>query len=375
MFKGYEATDEGLILFSQDFRRWVEELKTNPVRKLDYTFYFTHHIAVEAVFKQYSSELDNNGQKKKWKVDPVTVIEEQYMSLCFNGGLTYCEEYEGECYGYDYNSFYPRMLANETFSIPTKHGYEKYTDVKYHMENNTLQYGMYYVEIKSSNPHAKKIFGFSKHDVYTHYSIKFAYKHRVKYGFTFGFWSEEDGHNSFIYEDEDEDLPNCKSGRLFFGTWLQRLTDMRKLYPKNKLLKHLLSSLWGSLCRKRTIMKTYDQIVEEGLDVSCDNTGQYEILEHYFKDNGKDYYKLRNNLEPYHYGLARIKCFLVARGRNLTATLAMKNIDNVIRIHTDAVCFSQPVDVSHIENLMPENKTTGNLKWTKVNRQPIRLDD
>jgi len=150
---------------------------------------------------------------------------------------------------------------------------------------------------------------------------------------------------------------------------------MRKLYPKNKLLKHLLSSLWGSLCRKRTIMKTYDQIVEEGLDVSCDNTGQYEIFEHYFKDNGKDYYKLRNNLEPYHYGLARIKCFLVARGRNLTATLAMKNIDNVIRIHTDAVCFSQPVDVSHIENLMPENKTTGNLKWTKVNRQPIRLDD
>ena len=128
MFKGYEATDE--------------ELKTNPVRKLDYTFYFTHHIAVEAVFKQYSSELDNNGQKKKWKVDPVTVIEEQYMSLCFNGGLTYCEVYEGECYGYDYNSFYPRMLANETFSIPTKHGYEKYTDVKYHMENNTLQYGM-----------------------------------------------------------------------------------------------------------------------------------------------------------------------------------------------------------------------------------------
>ncbi len=153
MFKGYDATDDGLILFTKDFERWNNELKTNPICKLDYTFYFTHHIAVEAIFKKYSSEQDNHLTSKKWIVEPVTVIEESYMSKCFNGGLTYCEEYEGQCYGYDYNSFYPRMLANDTFEIPTQQGIEKYTDVKYHMKNNTLQYGMYYVEIKSSkNP-------------------------------------------------------------------------------------------------------------------------------------------------------------------------------------------------------------------------------
>ena len=232
---------------------------------------------------------------------------------------------------------------------------------------------MYYVEIKSNNPNAKKIFGFSKDGVYTHYSIDFAYKHRVKFGFKFGFWTEDDGNNSFVYEDEDEDLINCKPGNYFFGNWMRTLTSIRKLYPKNKLLKHLLSSLWGSLCRKKTIMKTYNEIIEEGLDVNSDHTGDYEILDHFYKDNGDDYYKLRNNLQPYHYGLARLKPFLVARGRNKIASLAMKNIEDVIRLHTDNVTFKEEVDISGIENLEVESKSTGNLKWSRVNRPPIRI--
>ena len=232
---------------------------------------------------------------------------------------------------------------------------------------------MYYVEITSTHKDAQKIFGFSKDDVYTHYSLEFAYKHRIKYGFKFGYWTEEDGLNSFVYEDEDEDLLNCKPGNYFFSNWMNTLTSIRKIYPQNKLLKHLLSSLWGSLCRKRTIMKTYKQIIDEGLDVNADNTGEYEVLDHYFKDDGEDYYRLRSNLLPYHYGLARLKPFLVARGRNKIATLAMRNIDAVVRIHTDNVTFREEVNISDIENLEAEAKTTGNLKWCRVNRQPIRI--
>ena len=154
VFKGYAADDEGLREFTYDFRKWAQELKKSF--KIDYTFYYTHHIAVEAIFKQTGSGPYNRKTTKKWNIEQVTVIEESYISKCSNGGLTYCKKYEGQCYGYDFNSAYPRMMANDTYLIPTEQGIEKYTDVKTHMENKTLQYGMYYIQITSTHPDAKK---------------------------------------------------------------------------------------------------------------------------------------------------------------------------------------------------------------------------
>ena len=200
----------------------------------------------------------------------------------------------------------------------------------------------------------------------------FAYKHKEQFQFKFSFWEEEDGYNSFVYEDEDIDLPNCRPSSYFFGKWLTQLTDMRKVHPKNKLLKHLLSSLWGHLCRSRTITKTYQQIQNEDLDVG-DKDNEYEIIDHVYNDDGEDYYKLKISSQPYYYGLGRIKPFLTAKVRNKTATLALKNIDKVIRIHTDNVTFSQPQDISNIEHLYPEDKTTGILEWRVCNRQPERF--
>ena len=41
-------------------------------------------------------------------------------------------------------------------------------------------------------------------------------------------------------------------------------------------------------------------------------------------------------------------------------------IDNVIRIHTDGVTFDKPYTVKS-ENLLPEKKTTGHIKFNNVN--------
>jgi hypothetical protein len=44
-----------------------------------------------------------------------------------------------------------------------------------------------------------------------------------------------------------------------------------------------------------------------------------------------------------------------------------------VRIHTDAVVFSQEVDIKHLENLLVEKKNTGNLEFTVINRSPTRF--
>ena len=355
-FKGYEASDQGLLKFGVDFRKYTRELnKKNCPYRINYLFYYSHHVAVENVFKKLT-EIDTD--------EKVSETESIYMSWCYNGGLTYCDTYEGQCYGYDYNSFYPRCLAN--MDVPMKEGKEVYTDVFKILKSGSqkLKYGMYYVRIQSDNPDAIKIFSFSKHDVYTHYSIEFAWQHRKRFKFKFAFYHTEI--NSYVY---DTIVP----GSEIFGNWMTTLTNLRKTLPKNKLLKHLLSSLWGCLTRYNTLMKTYEDIDNEKLDVGHGDDFHYQIHDHIIA--GKcDYYVLRNNRDRYRHSMARLKPFLVSYARNAIANIALKDIDSVIRIHTDGVCFTSEQDMTGIDHILPEDKTTGNLKWEgKVNKAPIRL--
>ena len=52
VFKGYDATDEGLTKFKSDMIRWNEELKNNEILPIDYFKYFTHYSAVLMTFKR-----------------------------------------------------------------------------------------------------------------------------------------------------------------------------------------------------------------------------------------------------------------------------------------------------------------------------------
>jgi len=374
LLHGYENNKDGLRKYKKDFNEQCNELKSISIKtkskkyfSINYKKYFNHNDAVYHNWKYYI-------QADIIKMfEPIKRTEFYIMERCYNAGLITLnldyKEKVTKCFSRDFSSYYSNLLVG--MKIPFEEG-KTYTLHKKDIEFGKLKYGIYRVQITYTNVQFSNVFNPSTEHHYTSTILNSVYKYKDYFGLKFKLLKADEtyDYNALIYEYDQ-----LMDGKMLFGNWLKDMLSVKAKIPKNKLLKHLLSSLWGSLSRKRTIMKTYDQIVEEGLDVSCDNTGQYEILEHYFKDDGKDYYKLRSCLEPYHYGLARIKPFLVARGRNLIATLAMKNIDNVVRLHTDSVCFSEPMDVSHIENLLPEPKSTGNLKWTKVNRPAIRLDD
>jgi hypothetical protein len=266
MFKGYDASDEGLKLYSADFKIWCGELKKNSVINLNYLYYYNHTMAIENLFKLYSKGNYED-------IEPVLEIENKYFELCHQGGLTYCEKYEGPCYGYDFNSAYPRIMASNIFTIPVTDGKESYTDIHKKLISNTkLNYGFYYIQITSTNPDSKKVFAFSKNHVYTHYSIQFAYDNRKQFDFEFAFYDEEDGNNCYIYENR-----GLRTGNKIFGTWFKNLSELRQLFPKNKLLKHLLSSAWGHLTKAKSLIRTFEQIQDENLKVGNDTTADYRI--------------------------------------------------------------------------------------------------
>jgi hypothetical protein len=126
------------------------------------------------------------------------------------------------------------------------------------------------------------------------------------------------------------------------------------------LLKHLISSAWGGLNANNEINKTLEQIKSEGLNVGITDKSDYIIQEYYDYDN-RQYYVLLDRKRPYKHNI-RLKPWVTALARNLTASIVLEDVDSVIRVHTDCIVFKHEM-VFDDPSLVPECKTTGNIHW------------
>jgi hypothetical protein len=248
-------------------------------------------------------------------------------------------------------------LASDEFKIPMKEGYE--TSLSKLPISKNLKVGLYKVKIVSSNEDFKKIFAFSKDNVYTQYSLGFALKHAKKYDISIAL---EDGDNAYLYNDED-----IKTGKELFGTWYETLMRIKKVHPKNKLLKSLLSSLWGTLTQGNFFWKTEKEIEDEGLSIGYPSKKKPPVIEiHDFIDNDNGMiYKLLDRKQRYKYNM-RLKPFLTSFGRAKIADIARKHISYVVRIHTDGIVFNKPIN-HNIDGFLVEDKTTGLIDWKHIN--------
>ena len=357
---GYEATHKDLRRFVNDFKIWDEQLRTNKVLKIYWTSYHNNNSAVRMTFQRLC--------KGKYEHhEAIDKIEAKYMSLTHNGALTYCKPQLSESYGYDYSLFYPRIFSGKNYIIPNKAGKELYIKELPPIEKIPL--GFYRVKITCDNDNFKKIFAFSKNDTYLDKSLYHAMKHKDTYNVKINLIIDSEP-NAYVYD-------SFESGHDIFGHWYNIITQIRALYPKNILVKFLASSLSGQLSNKNIIHKSYDEIINEKLDVGLSDEHKYVIVEkHIYLDkqgHEQDYYDLRNTEKPFTYNI-RMMPFLTAYARNKVARLALKDIESVIRIHTDNVTFSTPQEFTKQHSMLdfttlkPEDKTTGLIDWKNVNK-------
>jgi len=287
--------------------------------------------------------------------DEIDRTESKWIEATHNGGLTYCDAGTYQCYGYDFSSFYPCMMGEFKFKMPFMKGKEIFiTEL-----NDNIALGFYRVKITSDHKHATKLFAFSKNHVYNNISINHALE-LSEYNFKVELIID-DKPNAYIYDKE------IRSSKVF-SIWIDKLMKIKKKHPKNKLIKHLMSSLWGSLSHSNNIMKTYDEIQEEGLNICMTDKADYKIAD-YIWTNSKEYYKLQDMNKPYKSNF-RLKSFLTAFGRVKIAEVALENLDAVKRIHTDGIAFNQKMKFN-IAGLIPEDKTTGMIKFDHVNKYEI----
>lgn len=360
LFKEDEQTNEGLLQYKNKFNEWCEELKPHDII---YKKYYNHYSAVEYTFLRYSK---NRLAMINKEFQDVSFDEYKYNEACYNGGIIYLNPiYKNknvQSFGYDYSSFYPNILVHCDLKVPTSQGKQ----IKLiHLDFDNLQYGFYKVVVTCSNEEFLKVFAFSKRNVYTHFSLLFAYKYKDKFNIHFQLVEDTD-YNALIYDDDE-----LVSSRYIFHKWHNTLYNEIKPKCKNPLLKHLLSSLWGSLikCEKYYFDDEQDSHLKES------ETGQFcRINETYFMRDGKmtTLYECIKPEKPYKYHYGRLKAFILSLGRNIVGNIIMESnvLENVIRINTDGIVLNKPFDFSTINNSYypkPEDKTTGLVFWENVN--------
>jgi len=85
-----------------------------------------------------------------------------------------------------------------------------------------------------------------------------------------------------------------------------------------------------------------------------------------YQDYGdRECYVLFNTKNPYVHPI-RLKPWVTAVARNLTASIVLQDIKRVVRVHTDCVSFTREQEFDD-PNLVEEEKTTGKIHWKHCN--------
>ena len=200
------------------------------------------------------------------------------------------------------------------------------------------------------------MFVFSRHNGYLHESLAFAMEHAKTYDVKIEL-IVNDKPNAYLYRSKD--LVELKT---LTDRWFTEGTTLRKEFPKNRLLKHLLSSAWGHLNASNTIIVNTEELMK--LDVGVSDKHDYMILEkHEFEEYTKkeSYYVILDMKKPYKHNI-RLKPWITAIARNMTAEIVLKDVKNVLRVHTDGIIFKNEMKFDD-PNLVLEDKTTGEIYW------------
>ena len=224
-----------------------------------------------------------------------------------------------------------------------------------------IEYGYYHVKITSDDENFKKMFVFSKYNVYHSYSLQQAIEYKEIYEMKINIELIQDKEpNAYLYNKND--LVSLKS---ITTAWYNNLTKLRKQLPKNKLLKHLISSAWGHLNAKNYLYLEWEEIQEKKLNIGVGECYEYEII-NYYDYGDREYYELLNTKKPYKHNI-RLKPIITAISRIMTSDIVLQDINNVVRVHTDSITFTKEHKDIESEKIIIEDKTTGLINWTNVN--------
>lgn len=259
----------------------------------------------------------------------ITESESMFIENCFNGALIYGIPYCGKGYKYDVCSEYPSILRSEHMNFPMYEGIivtlkaDEVVNIKFY------KYGIYRCKVIDAD---FRLFRTNERNVYTHIDLNRALELKYKIQLI------EDGNpNALLYEGK---LVNASK---IFREYIDDLFQYKK--EGYSCVKKYINVMPGALC-KQDIMKINSQQADkknEMMEIHDDK----EILT--IMPLGKDINSTSQVFETvrkskrYETNFARLKPFLVAKGRYMISKIIEKNLENVVYCHTDGIVLKKRV--------------------------------
>lgn len=379
MNKSYEPNEESLRKYMNDFNRCNDEILKYTNNRTEYKKWVNDGMAIMSYYKSKSANA-----YKSYNIKDVSVDELILSERCNNGGKSHLDtDSKGEkiiSYGHDFSNCYANMLSNflvSGFLIPMKEG--KYKILKLDiLKQNTFKYGYYKAKIETNNKIIKDFFTFSTDETYTHYSmieLSILTVHIIKtYKLEIHEIFDKLEIDSTAYVYDSKDLVECS--KLFYK-WFKDVNEMKQDLNDNFLVKNLGTKLWGYLTQynRKFVSESDIDKYDYGMyhDFTSGRKHDYLCIEIENPTKDNKLYQLVSVQNPYkNGGIARIKSFLVSSFRlYMTKMIINNNLENdVVRLCTDGIVLKKEFDFSKAGLKyypIPENKTTGLIKWMNSN--------
>ena len=243
------------------------------------------------------------------------------MEKCNHGQLICGKKSRGFFYKYDICSQYPSLMNSGQHRFPMSEGELKTLTSDEFNKLEYYQFGIYHVKVQDNTN--KMIFRNNPDNWYTHTDLNLARKQKYRIDLI------DDDEPNFLYYSKE----TLKSGKELFGNFIQYMFALKE--QGHKEIKPYLNALWGALTQSNSLKvsnhvnanKTVMSLIPVGDDINFESVD----LRVANKDN---YYETK---------FARIKPFMLAYARQNTANIVLKNIDSVVRVHTDGVILNKPI--------------------------------
>jgi hypothetical protein len=348
-----EPNDESLMEFLDKFNNWRREAIFAKPYSVDLTLGDVN--AYQKVFFSLIKNYDKDAT--------IGAKEYCWFERCANNAIVYLKDADIEvnCTSYDRKMCYGNILGSD-IEVPMCEGKE--TTLKTLPNLKDIKCGLYRLKVTTDNKEFKKCFMLSKANVYVDISVRFLLEFKDKFNLHIEL-IQDNKPNAYIY-DKTMKLSTMTS------KWLSVAKELKANYPTNPYIKGLASATWGVIQQRNILEYTVDEINEKKLDVGYSETNKYII--HGMKvKKGVDYYKLINTRKACKFQL-RLKPWITAQARDDMGRLALKYLDNVVRIQTDSISFDKYIDINDNAYAL-EEKTTGLIHWRNVNCYHNKTND
>lgn len=368
MNSAYKKCDKDLYTFRDERVKENGDIVTYWVRKSDGSLskfnLFKYYSVQKAIYNFAFSCSDQDIIKS---MAPIRTREFELLENCLSCGLISLEKLiQGvfiNSYGYDFEKFYYHMMRK--IRVPMS---PPIFQVILELDFNNLKFGIYRVKVICDSKKFWNIFKFNNQHHYNYTTLKSLYKAKDKYNITFKLLEPDELYNyNFVHYEQTVEL------KVVFKHWFKAFDDLLKKFKGNTLIKTYVSQTWSTLSKYKKIRVSEEDACEYSfghIDKVATHKYEYYSLGY---ENG--IFEFVNPDDAYEYkGLGRIKAFITEFSRNYMFNIINNNNleKYVVRIQTDSVSFSKPVDFPSLKPKLdyypiPEGKTTGAMTYYTAN--------